>query len=104
MEHSSPLILQHDSVCLQEVRQDIHFPGHRGKCITRKDKASGGVGIFMKSELFEGAEMINIKEGSDYIICKLSKTMTSTLSMSMLDPIIHHAQLNKTAERTSSTR
>ena len=61
------LILQHDSVCLQEVRQDIHFPGYRGKCITRKDKASGGVGIFMKSELFEGAEMINIKEGKEKI-------------------------------------
>ena len=67
------IILQHDFVCLQEVRQDIHFPGYRRKCITRKDKASGGVGIFMKRELFEGVEMSNIKEGSDYIICKLRK-------------------------------
>ena len=66
-------IVDHDFICLQEIRQGLHLPGYRSFNNPRKDNSSGGVGILIKNEFINGAKIIHKEEGSDYLICKLDK-------------------------------
>ena len=67
------IINDHDLVCLQEIRRDVHLTGFRSLCNTRSDQKSGGVGILIKNNLIEGVELIKNLENSDYLICRLDK-------------------------------
>ena len=67
------VIMNHDFVCLQEIRKNVCLPGYRAKYNLRKDENSGGVGILVKNELYEGLEFFKDKDGTDYLICKLDK-------------------------------
>lgn len=67
------VLLGNDFICLQEIRTEIHLKGYRSRCLTRKNTKSGGVGVLIKNELFEGIEIIQKESCSDFIICKLKK-------------------------------
>ena len=62
-----------DFISLQEIRKDVYLTGYRSRCLIRKCNKLGGVGFFIKNELYEGVQVIQNESCSDYIICKLKK-------------------------------
>ena len=70
LEDFTNKMLNHDFVCLQEIRKEVKLQGYRSECNTRKDNMTGGVGILLKNELLEGVEFIKRVDCSDYLICK----------------------------------
>ena len=66
-------LIEHDFICLQEIRKNVNITGYRSKCNTRTDSNSGGVGIFVKNKYIKGVEFIKDKLCSEYIICRVKK-------------------------------
>ena len=67
-------LLEHDVVCLQEIRQAVKVPGFRSFCNTRPDEKHGGVAILLKNELVGGFERVIKHKSNDLLICKLKKS------------------------------
>lgn len=67
------ILNQHDILCLQEIRQNVKYPGYRAYNKTHIGEKNGGVCILVKNELTSG--VVNIKTTTpDIVICKLKRS------------------------------
>ena len=68
------ILLNHNIICLQEIRQSVHLPGYRAKCNLRPGENNGGVGILYKNEYIGGIGFVQKYKIQDVLICKLKKS------------------------------
>ena len=72
------VFINHDFVCLQEIRQAVKVSGFRSMCQIRNSEKSGGVCILFKNELIGGVEEVkNSFNIPDIIICNYYNTRTT---------------------------
>ncbi|NRB82080.1 MAG: endonuclease/exonuclease/phosphatase family protein, partial [Saccharospirillaceae bacterium] len=96
-DNFTKIIMKHDIVCLQEIRQGIKIPGYRTFSNLRQVDKYGGVGILYKNEISPGIQRIKNSIG-DIIACKLKKSFFNISS----DIIIINAYV-KPANTSSNT-
>ena len=68
------ILLEHDILCLQEIRQAVKLPGYRSLCNLRPEEKHGGVGILYRNELLGGIDLVKTQKTNDLFICKLKKS------------------------------
>ena len=66
------ILLQHDIICLQEIRQHVKFSGYRAFNKTHTDEKHGGVCTLIKNELADGVCKIS-NPTPDILVCKMKR-------------------------------
>ena len=94
------ILLQHEIICLQEVRQCVKLPGYRAYNNTHDHGKHGGVSILVKNDISDGICMIKTPV-PDIVVCKMKQSFFNLSSDTYIVNV--YAKPANTSSATSVT-